>query len=268
MCRSRQYSLTPVDLKAIVGAHDICQPDSTSTIHSVHSVRPHPDYAERTRQTDIALVRLAVPVRFDAHVRPICLPALTPLPPPSPQPPKRSKWKRSAPAAAADAGSGRRLYAGRVSLVASWLRGRLHANLSISDSSCLPRQVGLPVLEVAACVESAAPTQGCLGVIGAPSLLCAGDAGAGVMVPKRRRGRRRGRFVLIGVLSDRQYCETAAGVQRRRGADAEQRPAYGVAWEEVQSFHGLTLPMYTRVDGRHVRHWIERNTRDACECGR
>lgn len=245
--------------------HDICKPDTTSTVLSVASLRLHPEFVERTRQNDIALIRLSEPVIIGPFVAPICLPKWTANPSASPT------------AAAAASSDARRYGAGHVSTVASWLRGQLRPNLTISDSSCLPRKVGLPVLEVAACVESAARTQGCLGVIGSPSLLCRGDAGAGVMVQQQRRRRRRRRrprwrrrkrrgdgtadvgraYVMIGVLSDQQHCEG--------GGDGG---GGGVAWEVVQSFHGLSLPMYTRLTAEHLLEWIMRSTRDACFCGR
>lgn len=207
---------------------DICVTDTTSTILSITTIAIHPEYSERTRQNDIALLRLAVPLKFGPYVAPICLPK-----------------------SAGDVADARR-YANHVSTVASWLKGRLlgqNNRTTLSDTSCLARKVGLPILDVTTCSESAVRTQGCLGVIGAPSLLCGGDAGAGVMV----RTRRRDTHVLLGVLSDQQYCES------RRG-DAL------VAWDQLQSFHGLSLPMYTRV-AVHLG-WIVRNTRDACYCGR
>lgn len=68
-------------------------------------------------------------------------------------------------------------YENLVSIVATWIKGTEHnnrtpAHKTISRTSCFPRKVGLPVLDVSTCSESAAKTQGCLGVVGAPSVLC------------------------------------------------------------------------------------------------
>lgn len=242
--------MTPYDLKVIIGSHDTCKPDITSTILSVTAVRVHPDYTERTRQNDIALLRLSVALKFSPYVAPICLPKFS---------------------IGQDSRNTNNDYDDdnhhHIGTVASWLKSTLAPNLTISDASCLPRQVGLPILDVSACSEAAPRTQGCLGIIGAPSLLCRGDAGAGVMVrrrataAKRRRRHHRAVYVLIGVLSDQQYCmKRSGGGGGGGGKDAV------VTWEQLQSFHGLTLPMYTRV-AAHLR-WIVRNTRDACFCGR
>lgn len=67
--------MTPFDLKVVIGLHDICHTDTTSTIFSVSAIVLHPEFVSKSRQNDLALVRLSEAVAFGDLVSPICLPS-------------------------------------------------------------------------------------------------------------------------------------------------------------------------------------------------
>lgn len=164
--------MTPFDVKVAIGLHDICHADKTSTIFSVSALILHPEFVVKSRQNDLALVRLSESVPFGELVAPICLPS--------------SGSRRFSCVSkklhafstilksnvcgslAADT------YEHKVSVVATWIKeGEKKIAQNVSRTSCFPRKVGLPILDVSTCSESAPKTQGCLGVVGAPSVLCA-----------------------------------------------------------------------------------------------
>lgn len=67
--------MTPFDVKAVIGLHDICHADTTSTVFSVSAIHLHPEFVSKSRQNDLALVRLSESVPFGELVAPICLPS-------------------------------------------------------------------------------------------------------------------------------------------------------------------------------------------------
>ncbi|EZA52937.1 Serine protease, partial [Ooceraea biroi] len=68
------YSFNKDDLKVSVGSHNSCKWDTKSTIFSVDSIFPHPNYDNQTNFADIMLVKLIMSITFNEFVRPICLP--------------------------------------------------------------------------------------------------------------------------------------------------------------------------------------------------
>lgn len=67
--------MTPFDVKVVIGQHDMCRADTTSTIFSVSAIILHPEFVSKSRQNDLALVRLSEAVTFGEFVSPICLPS-------------------------------------------------------------------------------------------------------------------------------------------------------------------------------------------------
>ncbi|XP_026831405.1 venom serine protease 34 isoform X1 [Ooceraea biroi] len=68
------YGFNKDDLKVSVGSHNSCKWDTKSTIFSVDSIFPHPNYDNQTNFADIMLVKLIMSITFNEFVRPICLP--------------------------------------------------------------------------------------------------------------------------------------------------------------------------------------------------
>ncbi|XP_017770581.1 PREDICTED: serine protease 27-like [Nicrophorus vespilloides] len=192
--------LTPYDLKVTLGQFDRCFPDVSSQNVSVDAIKLHPDFSPGNRAHDLALVKLSSPINFDRKINPICI---------------------ALPGAK---------YVGQVGTVVGWAEG------SSADSSCRPRKLGLPILDYDRCVGTALDSQytsldkGCLGVIGAKSVICETDAGGPVMYRSYNRV-----YELIGILSDKNGC-----------ADLP------------------STALYTRI-GDHLR-WIKEATKDACYC--
>lgn len=59
---------------------------------------------------------------------------------------------------------------GQVSTIASWI-DYLSPD-SLKYKTCEPRKVGLPILSSKSCTNYLFESQGCVGVIGLPSVLC------------------------------------------------------------------------------------------------
>ncbi|KAI4457443.1 tryptase-related [Holotrichia oblita] len=177
--------LTPFDLKILIGLQDRCNPDVSSTIFSVKSIKIHPLYSVLNRAHDLALIRLNGEVTIDKRVSPICLPL-----------PGRS-------------------YLGEVSTIIGWTRDDKQDSLS----NCRPLKLGLPILGAKECVATSpdpnffSSDKRCAGVIGARSPICKDDAGGPVMFRDRN-----GVYeiiglifltlimIFLGVLSDRNVC--------------------------------------------------------------
>lgn len=59
---------------------------------------------------------------------------------------------------------------GQVSTIASWIDSL--SPDSLKYKTCEPRKVGLPILSSKTCPNYLFESQGCVGVIGVPSVLC------------------------------------------------------------------------------------------------
>ncbi|KAI4457410.1 tryptase-related [Holotrichia oblita] len=170
---NRYITLTHFDLKILIGLQDRCNPDVSSTIFSVKSIKIHPLYSVLNRAHDLALIRLNGKVTIDKRVSPICLPL-----------PGRS-------------------YLGQVSTIIGWTRDDKQDSLS----NCRHLKLGLPILGAKECVATSpdpnffSSDKRCAGVIGARSPICKDDAGGPVMFRDRN-----GVYEIIGVLSDRNVC--------------------------------------------------------------
>ncbi|KAF7284300.1 hypothetical protein GWI33_022286 [Rhynchophorus ferrugineus] len=193
---SQILGLTPLDLKITLGQYDRCYADSSSTNMSVDKILMHPDFSETTGTHDLALIKLNSPVHFERRVQPICL---------------------STP---------NTRYLGQVATLFGWTGDK--------QSACVPRKLGLPVLDQSVCISVTQNSQNqnkhCIGVVGAKSLICSDDAGGPVMF--RSQG---GTYELIGILSFYNNCHT-----------------------------NESLVYYTALND-HLS-WITQNTRDACYC--
>ncbi|XP_049820148.1 serine protease 7-like [Aethina tumida] len=196
--------LSPLDMKVTLGAFDRCFPDQKSTNVSVDKIIVNPAFSPGNRANDLALIRLSSTVVFEQSISPICL---------------------SAPGFN---------YLGQVATVVGWAEAQTVEGPVIA--SCRPRKSGLPVLGHDECLGTAADPQyysadkGCVGVIGAPSVVCNIDGGGPVMYRSHA-----GVYELIGVLSDQNDCSP--------------RPS---------------TALYTNIN-QHLQ-WITENTKDACYC--
>lgn len=54
--------------------------------------------------------------------------------------------------------------------ITSWIQGIASDNITLT--TCLPRKIGLPLLESQSCSEKILNSQGCVGVVGASNVLC------------------------------------------------------------------------------------------------
>nr|XP_023018862.1 vitamin K-dependent protein C-like [Leptinotarsa decemlineata] len=178
---------------------------------SINRIIIHPDFSPGNRAHDIALLELSNPVRFERRISPICL--ATP----------------------------NTRYLGQVATVYSWTQAiskNETTDTSQTIKSCRPRKLGLPILGYEECLNAASNSnyvsidKGCIGVIGSFSPICEVDSGGAVTFRSRQ-----GVYELIGILSDKNVCDSAA------------RPS---------------VALYTTIND-HIS-WITQNTRDACYC--
>lgn len=165
-------SSTPYGLKITIGHYDRCLPDRSSLNVSVDRIIIHPEFSERTRAHDLALIRLSTPITFEKGVSPICLAT------PSTQ------------------------YLGQVATLFGWPQEHN------KNSNCVPRKLGLPILDFKSCLlnlnnqtDDLAQDKGCVGVIGLRSPVCSDDAGGPVMFRSYR-----GVYELIGIWTDYNDC--------------------------------------------------------------
>ncbi|XP_044761683.1 serine protease 7-like [Coccinella septempunctata] len=195
--------LTPYDIKITFGQFDKCFPDVSSNNVSVEKILIHPDFNPSNRAHDIALVKTTGTIIFERRISPICL------------------------------GFPDTKYVGQVATVAGWDQSK--NSDGSSSSSCRPKKVGLPVLGPSEClmsrnVQNVSADKGCLGVLGAPSVICGSDAGSPVMYRSYD-----GVYELIGIMTDSNECSTQP-----------------------------STALYTRID-EHLS-WITRSTREGCYC--
>ncbi|KAK9758610.1 Trypsin [Popillia japonica] len=165
--------LTPFDIKILTGLQDRCNPDVSSTIFSVKTIKIHPLYSALNRAHDLALIRLNGEISIDKRVSPICLP----LP--------------------------GRYYLGEVSTIIGWTTDDKQDSLS----NCRPLKLGLPILGAKECAATSpdvnfySSDKRCAGIVGARTPICKDDAGGPVMYRDRN-----GIYEIIGVLSDKNVC--------------------------------------------------------------
>ncbi|XP_012288814.2 vitamin K-dependent protein C-like [Orussus abietinus] len=172
---SQLIGATSPEIKVSLGEYDRCKFDVSSANVSVEAVILHPEFNPESRARDLALIRLARPIKFERRISPICLP---------------------------NPGSS---YLGQVGTLAGWAE-------STGDSegrTCRPRKVGLPILGYNECIKSGVDPSlfhddsGCIGVIGGNSIVCNTDVGSSVYY--RSYG---GIYDLLGILSDVNECKS------------------------------------------------------------
>lgn len=71
---SRFRDQTPANWFVLAGAHDLLQLESSRAVHAVSRIIIHERFDLSTFNNDIALLRLTVPVQFNARMSPVCLP--------------------------------------------------------------------------------------------------------------------------------------------------------------------------------------------------
>uniref|UniRef100_A0A8C3XQ86 Ovochymase-1 n=1 Tax=Chelydra serpentina TaxID=8475 RepID=A0A8C3XQ86_CHESE len=74
-----QSTNRPLHWTVIVGDHDRTLKESTEQVRRVKTIVVHPDFDTLSYDSDIALIRLDVPLEYNTVVRPICLPNSTQL---------------------------------------------------------------------------------------------------------------------------------------------------------------------------------------------
>lgn len=131
-------------------------------------------------------------------------------------------------------------YERRVATIASWYEGL--TSDGYETSTCQPRKIDLPIVQSESCTGNLQSSQGCVGVVGSPSVLCKDDAGSGVLYSTSA-----GYYEIIGILSDSQSCGAAS---------LHSKP----------SQEDMNLPMYTKVNS--YLDWILFHTKDACFCNK
>lgn len=131
-------------------------------------------------------------------------------------------------------------YERRVATIASWYEGL--TSDGYETSTCQPRKIDLPIVQSESCSGNIQNSQGCVGVVGSPSVLCKDDAGSGVLYSTSA-----GYYELIGILSDSQSCGAASLHSKPTRED-------------------MNLPMYTKVNS--YLDWIIFHTKDACFCNK
>jgi hypothetical protein len=67
---------TPSNWFVLAGAHDLLQLESSRAVHAVSRIIIHERFDLSTFNNDLALLRLTVPVQFNTHISPVCLPPL------------------------------------------------------------------------------------------------------------------------------------------------------------------------------------------------
>lgn len=131
-------------------------------------------------------------------------------------------------------------YERKVATIASWYEGLTSDELE--TSTCQPRKIDLPIVQSESCSGSLQESQGCIGVVGSPSVLCKDDAGSGVLYSTSA-----GYYELVGILSDNQSCGAASLHRKPTKED-------------------LNVPMFTKVNS--YLDWILFHTKDACYCNK
>ena len=74
MCYSVSSTASHRYFKVVAGLDALSAPGQHSQSRSVHRLRVHESFSAATLDNDVALVRLASPWTFDAHVQPACTP--------------------------------------------------------------------------------------------------------------------------------------------------------------------------------------------------
>lgn len=131
-------------------------------------------------------------------------------------------------------------YEHKVATIASWYEGL--TSDGYETSTCQPRKIDLPIIQSESCTGSLQSSQGCVGVVGSPSVLCKDDGGSGVLYSSPA-----GYYELIGILSDFQSCEAASLRKEPKQED-------------------LNLPMFTKINS--YLDWILYQTKDSCYCNK
>ncbi|KAG5896146.1 hypothetical protein JTB14_015849 [Gonioctena quinquepunctata] len=168
--------ITPPDMKVTVGLFDRCFADVSSMNLSVDQITIHPDFSKGNGAHDIALIKLAIPLRYERRISPICLAT-----------PNMS-------------------HLGQVATVYGWAQS---STTNETTGSCRPRKLGLPILGYKECLQAVSDPnyistdKGCVGVIGSLSPICKIDSGGAVTYRSYQ-----GVYELIGILGDHNNCET------------------------------------------------------------
>lgn len=207
---SSVFGYSPFMMKVMMGIHDNCYADITSNTYSVSNLYIHPEFQYVSHENDIALLRLSSAVSFQKRIAPVCLPQ-----------PKMN-------------------YEHKVATIASWYEAL--TSDGYETSTCQPRKIDLPVLRSESCTMNLRDSQGCIGVVGSPSILCKDDSGSGILY-----GTPAGYYELIGILSDFQSCAASSFHSEPTRSD-------------------LNLPVYTKVN--NYLEWILYQTKDACYCNK
>lgn len=135
---------TPPEIKITLGAFDRCFIDVSSVNVSVEEVIRYPEFISETHAHDLALIRLSHPVSFSKRIMPVCL----------------SNPKST--------------YLGQVGTMVGWIE----SDSDNSKPSCLPRKLGLPILDGEKCLKSKVEPSyyhddsGCIGIVGGNSIVC------------------------------------------------------------------------------------------------
>lgn len=66
-------STNPSEVTVYIGRHAQEEPNSQEEVRSALLVIKHPSYNERTKDGDLALLKLSSPVTFSDFIRPVCL---------------------------------------------------------------------------------------------------------------------------------------------------------------------------------------------------
>jgi secreted trypsin-like serine protease len=128
--------------RIVAGAHDLYRPNANVQSSSPARVVSHQGYNDRTMVNDIALIKLATPIKFNANIQPACLPTAGEIVPDNAQ-----------------------------GIVAGW--GTTREN---GSPSTVLMQVGVPVMGPATCARQMS-SQGFR--IDANAMLCAGYSQGG-----------------------------------------------------------------------------------------
>ncbi|XP_055678013.1 granzyme G-like [Lutzomyia longipalpis] len=235
------FGHTPYLYKVTLGYHLMCQSEFTSTVYSVKEIIIHPAFYTETSLNNIAMLKISVPVLFSHHISPICLPT-----PDS-------------------------TYNGKVGTVVSWFTGDPTSNSGINPTTA-PLQSGDK-----RCSSIAEQNEGCIGIYGANNIhLCQVSQLEGAVACKKFTVDQ-GYYELVGVLSNRQWCnqegtqwKTTSTLQPSSPSEEIDPPPEDREVDEKfrsARFFELSLlamPTFAKVDN-HLE-WILKNTKDALYC--
>ena len=71
---ARPRALRAAEVRVLLGAHNVTDPQDGFWVHDVEEIHRHPRFDYSTIDNDIALLRLEKQVEFGPRVSPACLP--------------------------------------------------------------------------------------------------------------------------------------------------------------------------------------------------